>query len=149
MEVDKERRWEDTHTLSTNLLVGLFVHHAYPPLPNIEVGTPNSFVSYSLFCRCHTSYKAFCPKDHYPQLLLQFYMQLFELLKIFFSNPYSQLSLILYFSPFFLQNNLIKNGWGGEKKQTTNKDPNQNQEVQVFVTLFFFFYISIYFIDNS
>lgn len=124
----KGEEGEKSHIPSRNISVGLFVHHEPHLLQNAKVGTPKrslfpvlSFVGAILLLKAH------CPRDRYPHLLLQFYMELFKVLKIF-SNLYFQLSLILYFSPFFLSIQTRNIKMAGKKKKRGSSD-------QVFVTL--------------
>lgn len=125
MEVSKEEGWEESHTPSKNLSVGLFVYHAHHLLPTIKVGTPNralfpilSFVGAILLI------KACCPRDHYAHLLLQFYMQVLKVLKTF-SQPIFPAIFNPLFYPFFplhpKKRNLKMAGGGGENKKVQIK----------------------------
>lgn len=138
MEVSKEEGWEESHAPSENLSVGPFVHHAHYLLPTIKVGTPNralfpilSFVGAILLI------KARCPRDHYPHLLLQFYMQVLKVLKTFSQPIFPAIVNPLFYAFFPLhpkKRNLKMAGGKKKKFRSSICDP---------------YFIRVYFIEDS
>lgn len=102
----KGKEGEKSHIPSRNLSVRLFVHRAHHLLPNMKVGTPHRALFPILsFVDATVLMKACCPTCHWwslPLYGLTVLCVIIQSVKCFFPNPYFQLFLILYFSPFFL-----------------------------------------------